>query len=78
MERYFRFLEKKLTEVLREEKSQSAQFDTSLEDGIDWRQTISHYHEGKLYVKKYPRNVPPIGALIVQVMLKELWKKCKK
>lgn len=66
LERYLRFLEKKLTEVLREEKSQSLQFDTSLEDGIDWRQTISHYHEGKMYVKKYPRNVPPIGALIVQ------------
>ena len=66
LERYLRFLEKKLTEVLREEKSQSMQFDTSLEDGIDWRQTISHYHEGKMYVKKYPRNVPPIGALIVQ------------
>ncbi|MCY3411327.1 MAG: hypothetical protein INQ03_06790 [Candidatus Heimdallarchaeota archaeon] len=68
LERYLRFLEKKLEDVLREERASSMEFEASLEDGIDWRETISHYHEKKIYVKKYPRDIPKIGCIIVQFL----------
>ncbi len=66
LERYIRFLEKKIQEVLMEEQSSTEEFSSSLEDGIDWRETISKFHEKKIYVKKYPKQIPQIGCMIVQ------------
>lgn len=68
IEGYMNYLRKRITEIIMEENSSSIKFDTSLEDGIDWRETVAHYKEKEIYVKKYPRNVPKIGALIVQFL----------
>lgn len=68
LEKYLRFLEKKLQEILREERSSTEEFSASLEDGIDWRETIARFHEKKIYVKKLPHQVPQIGCIIVQFL----------
>lgn len=68
IENYFEFLRKKIIEILREEISSVSIFEGSLEDGIDYKETIRHFHEGKLYVKKIPNKDFQIGALIVQFL----------
>ncbi|MHA2501940.1 MAG: hypothetical protein ACXAE3_03650 [Candidatus Kariarchaeaceae archaeon] len=68
IENYMQYLRKRIVEILMEEESATMEFDTSMEDGIDWRETMRHYHEGKIYVKKYPKNKYTVGALIVQFL----------
>ena len=59
VENFGEFLKKKGVQILKEEQSQSIPFSTSLEDGIDVRETLYHWpHEKKIYVKK---NAPPPG-----------------
>lgn len=54
------FLKKRGTQIYSEEGAQSVPFTTSLEDGLDTRETIRHWSERKLYVKK--RGKPPGGV----------------
>ena len=68
IEGYLTFLRKRINEIIMEEQATSIEFKTSLEDGIDWRATTRHYHEGKVFVKKIPRKQPEIGAMIVQFL----------
>ena len=51
------FLKKKAKEVQLEEGARTIVFSTSLEDGIDTKETIRHWMEKKLYVKA--RGRPP-------------------
>ena len=69
IEEFGTFLKKKGTHILSEETSQTIPFLTSLEDGIDTRETIRHWHEKKLYVKK--RGKPPGGVGSVVVIFDE-------
>lgn len=66
IENYFNFLRRRAQEILAEEKAVVEKFSTSLEDGIAWHETLRNWHEKKIYVKRVPRTVPDIGALIVQ------------
>lgn len=66
IENYFHFLRKRAQEVIMEEKAIVEPFQSTIEDGIDWTETIRHYHEKKIFVKRIPRQSPDIGALIVQ------------
>ncbi|MHA2250790.1 MAG: hypothetical protein ACXAD7_10520 [Candidatus Kariarchaeaceae archaeon] len=68
IENYLDFLRKRINEIIMEEQASSVEFQASLEDGIDWRATTRHFHEGKIFVKKIPRKQPEIGALIVQFL----------
>ncbi|MDH5644520.1 MAG: hypothetical protein OEZ01_00845 [Candidatus Heimdallarchaeota archaeon] len=68
IEQYFEFLRKRIKEILMEEQASTFEFESSLEDGIDWRTTMRYFHEGKIYVKKYPRLDLIIGALVVQFL----------
>jgi len=67
-QQYMGHIRKKIIEILMEEESATMEFETSLEDGIDWRETMRHYDEGKIYVKKYPKNKYQVGALVIQFL----------
>lgn len=65
VENFGDFLRKKGKQVLTEEGARTAPFSTSLEDGIDIRETLRHWYEKKLYVKV--RGKPPgdVGSVVV-------------
>lgn len=65
IENFGEFLKKKGNLLLREEGSKSAPFSTSLEDGIDTRETIRHLYERKLYVKVNGRPPGSVGSVVV-------------
>ena len=55
IEGYGRFLKNKAKWVLSEERSRVHPFTTSVMDGIDIRETIRNWHEGKIYVRESDR-----------------------
>ncbi len=65
VERFGDFLQKKGTQILSEEGGRTIPFTSSIEDGIDTRETIRHWHEHKLYVKA--RGKPPggVGSVVI-------------
>ena len=65
IEDYGRFLKKKAKSVLSSERSRTEPFRTSILDGIDLRETIRNWHEGKIYVKQLDRIAGDVGATIV-------------
>lgn len=69
VEKFGDFLKKKGTQLLTEEAARTLPFSTSLEDGIDTKETIRHWHEKKLYIKV--RGKPPGGVGSVVVIFDE-------
>lgn len=69
IERFGEFLKRKGTQVLTEEGARTIPFTSSLEDGIDTRETIRHWFEKKLYVKT--RGKPPGGVGSVVIIFEE-------
>lgn len=65
LENYGLFLKKKGKSVLSEERSHTEPFSTSLLDGIDIRETLRNWHEGKLYVRQFQKVSGEVGAVIV-------------
>lgn len=65
IENFGTFLKKKGTQILTEEGVRTIPFTSSIEDGIDTRETIRHWHEKKLYIKV--RGKPPggVGSIVV-------------
>lgn len=60
IEKFGHFLKKKGIQILTDEAARTTPFSTSIEDGIDTRETIRHWHERKLYVKT--KGKPPSGV----------------
>lgn len=69
VENFGEFLQKKGTQLYSEEGAQTIPFSTSLEDGVDTKETIRHWSERKLYVKV--RGKPPAGVGSVCVIFDE-------
>lgn len=69
VERFGEFLQKKGTQILTEEGGRTVPFTASIEDGIDTRETIRHWHENKLYVRM--RGKPPGGVGSVVMIFDE-------
>lgn len=69
VERFGEFLKKKGTQILTEEAARVIPFTTSIEDGIDTRETIRHFTEKKLYVKA--KGKPPGGVGSVVMIFEE-------
>ncbi len=69
IERFGNFLKKRGCQILTEEAARTIPFSTSLEDGIDTKETIRHWHEKKLYVKTAGK--PPAGVGSVCVVFDE-------
>ena len=65
LENYGLFLKKKGKSLLSEERSHTEPFSTSLLDGIDIRETLRNWHEGRLYVRQFQKVSGEVGAVIV-------------
>ena len=65
VEDFGKFLMKKGTQILTEEGARTVPFSTSLEDGIDTRETIRHWPERKLYVKMYGKPPGGTGSIVI-------------
>ena len=65
IEDYGRFLKKKGKGILSEERARTEPFTTSLLDGIDLRETIRNWHEGKIYVRQFQKISGEVGSVIV-------------
>jgi hypothetical protein len=65
VENYGLFLKKKGKSILSEERSRAEPFSTSLLDGIDLRETLRNWHEGKIYVRQNERVAGEVGAVVL-------------
>lgn len=65
IEDYGRFLKKKAKSLLCAERSRVHPFTTSILDGIDIRETIRNWHQGKIYVREEERWQGDVGAVVV-------------
>ncbi len=65
IEDFGRFLKKKGTQILTDDAARTVPFSSSIEDGVDTKETIRHWAEKKLYVKV--RGKPPggVGSIVV-------------
>ena len=65
IENFGEFLKKKGNQLLSEEYGRVAPFTTSLEDGIDTRETIRHFYTRQLYVRVKGRPPGAVGSVVV-------------
>lgn len=65
IENFGDFLKKKGVSLMSEEGARTIPFSTSLEDGIDTRETIRHFGEKKLYVRTKGRPPGTVGSVVV-------------
>ncbi len=65
IENYGKFLQKKAKTMLSEERVRVEPFLTSIFDGIDLRETIRNWHEGRIWVRKLDKLAGQTGALVV-------------
>jgi hypothetical protein len=65
IEDYGRFLKKKAKAMLSEERVRVEPFTTSILDGVDIRETIRDWHQGKIYVRQADRLAGEVGAVVV-------------
>jgi hypothetical protein len=65
VEDYGRFLKKKGKSVLSEERVRVEPFTTSILDGIDMRETIRRWHEGRIYVRQFQKIHGEVGSVVV-------------
>ena len=65
IENYGRFLKRYAKSKLSEERARVEPFLSSTLDGIDLRETIRNWHDGKLYVRELGKFSGEVGALIV-------------
>jgi hypothetical protein len=65
IEDYGRLIKKKARSLLSEERMRTEPFRASLLDGIDLRETIRNWHEGKIYVRQFDKIAGEVAAVIV-------------
>jgi hypothetical protein len=65
IEDYGRAVKRKARQVLSEERTRTEPFSTSLLDGIDLRETIRNWYEGKIYVRQFDKIAGEIGSIVV-------------
>ncbi len=65
IEDFGRFLKKRGKSVLSEERATVEPFTASLLDGIDLRETIRNWHEGKIFVRNIQKTYGDVGSVIV-------------
>ena len=59
------YLKKKTVQVLSEENQRVLPFQTSMLDGIDMRETIRNWHEGRLYVSENRKVQGKVGSVVL-------------
>lgn len=65
IERFGEFLKRKGSQILLQENARTIPFSTSIEDGIDVRETIRHWHEKKLFVKTQGKPPGTVGSIVI-------------
>jgi hypothetical protein len=65
IEDYGRFLKKKGKSILSEERTRVEPFTTSILDGIDMRETVRKWYEGRIYVRQFQKIQGEVGSVIV-------------
>ena len=65
IEDYGRFLKRKGKSILSEERVLVEPFTTSILDGIDLRETIRKWYEGRIYVRQYQKIRGEVGGVVV-------------
>lgn len=65
IENFGDFLKKKGTQILTEDASRTVPFSTSIEDGIDTKETIRHWAEKQLYVKVKGKPPGGVGSVVM-------------
>jgi hypothetical protein len=65
IEDYGRFLKKKGKSILSEERARVEPFTTSILDGIDLRETIRKWYEGRIYVRHFQKIQGEVGSIVV-------------
>ena len=65
IEDYGRFLKEKGKSILSEERVLVEPFTTSILDGIDMRETIRKWYEGRIYVRQFQKIRGEVGAVVV-------------
>jgi hypothetical protein len=65
VEDYGRFLKQKGKSVLSEERVRVEPFTTSILDGIDMRETIRKWYEGRIYVRQFQKVHGEVGSVVV-------------
>ena len=65
IENFGRFLKKKGKSVLSEERTTVEPFTSSLLDGIDLRETIRNWHDGKIFVRNARKVHGEVGSVVV-------------
>jgi hypothetical protein len=65
IEDYGRFLKHKGKSILSEERVRVEPFTTSILDGIDMRETIRKWYEGRIYVRQFQKIHGEVGSVIV-------------
>lgn len=65
IEDYGRLIKKKARSILSEERVHTEPFTSSLLDGIDLRETIRNWYQGKIYVRQFDKIAGEVASLIV-------------
>jgi len=65
VEDFGRYLRHRGKSVLTEEQARTVPFTTSVLDGIDVKETIRHWHEGKIMVRELGRAPGDVGSVVV-------------
>jgi hypothetical protein len=65
VEDFGRFLQQKAISILAAESARSEPFVTSMLDGIDLRETLSRWHEGRIWVQEKGRVPGAAGSVVV-------------
>ncbi len=65
LERFSTYVQKKGRGVLSEDNRRVEPFTTSLLDGIDMRETLRNWHQGKLYVQELRKDPGGVGSVVV-------------
>ena len=65
IERFGSYLKEKGVRLLSEERSRVEPFTSSLLDGIDIRETLRNWHEGRIYVRDLRKVRGGVGAVVV-------------
>ena len=65
VEDYGRYLKHKGKSILSEERVRVEPFTTSILDGIDLRETIRKWYEGRIYVRQFQKVQGEVGSVVV-------------
>ncbi len=65
IEDYGRLLKRKAKSILSSERARTEPFSTSLLDGVDLRETIRKWYDGKIYVRQLDRVAGEVGSVVV-------------